>query len=194
MHPRGHVLVSTAAALALARRRRSFPWLMWGASLAADLDHFAWYVVHSGDANPLAAWRYFRGEPEVVPETQLPCHRYSVILGCFLGGGRAKWLYEIGQGLAFHRGLDDLTRVWNRAKMAYVRHQRRRLRAIVFAREHYTCQQCGARGVPLELHHRIPESQGGPNHPDNLLTLCPRCHDRAHGRAVREMGYDPDFV
>ncbi|NOX63494.1 MAG: HNH endonuclease [Chloroflexi bacterium] len=185
MHPRRHLLISTAAALASTRRRRAFPWAFWAASILADLDHFIWYAIRAGDVNPLAAWRHFRSEPTVVPENRLPFHRYSVVFGCFWLGNRQKWLYEVGWGLAFHRGLDDLTAFWRNARRIYANHQRQRLRAVVFAREHYACQHCGARGVPLELHHRIPENQGGPNHPDNLLALCQPCHDRAHGREVR---------
>ncbi len=32
----------------------------------------------------------------------------------------------------------------------------------------------------LEVHHRIPRSAGGSNHPDNLTTLCAACHRFAH--------------
>lgn len=63
--------------------------------------------------------------------------------------------------------------------------QRQRARA----RDHYTCQQCGAReeGKPFHVHHRIPfrrfSSPEEANRLENLVTLCPRCHRRLE-RAV----------
>jgi 5-methylcytosine-specific restriction endonuclease McrA len=32
----------------------------------------------------------------------------------------------------------------------------------------------------LRLHHRIPVSKDGTNDPDNLIFLCPNCHDTVH--------------
>lgn len=168
------------------RRRRSFPWLAWASSLLADADHMAWHRARTGNANPLAAYRYFRQDPTDGPEGQLPLHRTPLIAAGLLLGRRWRPAYEIALGLAFHRALDDLTGVWHVGRRAYERRQIQRLKAIVFAREAHTCQGCGATGVILELHHRIPEAVGGPNHPDNLLALCRPCHDRAHGRAERE--------
>ena len=34
-------------------------------------------------------------------------------------------------------------------------------------------------GTPyLEVHHLIPISQGGPDHPENVAAVCPNCHRR----------------
>jgi hypothetical protein len=40
------------------------------------------------------------------------------------------------------------------------------------------CQMCGGDGGEraLDVHHIIPVSAGGTNHPDNLTTLCIPCH------------------
>lgn len=49
-------------------------------------------------------------------------------------------------------------------------------------RDDYTCQKCGYRNertTRLEAHHIVPQSQGGTDDLDNLLTLCSRCHDFA---------------
>jgi 5-methylcytosine-specific restriction endonuclease McrA len=43
------------------------------------------------------------------------------------------------------------------------------------------CANCGveADGRELDVHHIIPVSAGGTNHPDNLITLCISCHRKA---------------
>lgn len=50
------------------------------------------------------------------------------------------------------------------------------------------CQGCnenapfiGTDGEPfLEVHHLSRRSDGGPDHPDNVVALCPNCHRRVH--------------
>ncbi|MGB9800111.1 MAG: DEAD/DEAH box helicase [Thermanaerothrix sp.] len=57
-------------------------------------------------------------------------------------------------------------------------------RQLARARDHYTCQQCGARenGNAFHVHHRVPfrrfSSPEEANRLENLITLCPRCHRR----------------
>jgi 5-methylcytosine-specific restriction endonuclease McrA/predicted ArsR family transcriptional regulator len=47
------------------------------------------------------------------------------------------------------------------------------------------CELCDADGenpdVSLNIHHRHKQADGGTNHPDNILLLCERCHNRHHG-------------
>jgi len=57
-------------------------------------------------------------------------------------------------------------------------------------RAHYVCVIC--KGSFLEVHHIIPESDGGPNTLDNAAPLCAACHDQYGGnpdkrKAIREM-------
>lgn len=80
-----------------------------------------------------------------------------------------------------------------------------RLRAAILRRDRYTCQECGAdfgrtrrmvhgpgsnrgrggyRWESLEVHHIVPRSRGGSDHPGNLRTLCPQCHG-AHTERLR---------
>lgn len=49
------------------------------------------------------------------------------------------------------------------------------------------CEQCGERGfetaagaVYLESHHIVPLSEGGADHPNNVIALCPNHHREAH--------------
>lgn len=57
------------------------------------------------------------------------------------------------------------------------------IRALVLARDQHRCQApgCGRTGF-LEIHHVVPRAEGGANRPENLMTLCGRCHRFAHER------------
>ena len=50
------------------------------------------------------------------------------------------------------------------------------VRARIFERDNYTCQYCGARGVPLECDHVFPISKGGSNDEGNLVAACVACN------------------
>ena len=51
----------------------------------------------------------------------------------------------------------------------------RDVRAEVLERDGYRCQQCGSQDN-LDVHHRQARHQGGDASPENLVTLCERCH------------------
>jgi len=62
-------------------------------------------------------------------------------------------------------------------------------RRTVYARDDYTCQQCGARGGPhgdveLHAHHVVPRSEGGSHAVENLRTLCVDCHNSQHAHDI----------
>lgn len=61
-----------------------------------------------------------------------------------------------------------------------------RVRQAVLARDGHACRACGtaaASGTPLHVHHRVPfrsfARPGEANRLENLVTLCPACHQRA---------------
>jgi hypothetical protein len=58
-----------------------------------------------------------------------------------------------------------------------------RVRRMVLARDGHRCQaaDCG-HAQHLQIHHRIPVGAGGRTTPDNLITLCGRCHRALHER------------
>lgn len=181
MHPRHHLLISTLAGLAVHRRRGRFPWAVWLGSLMADLDHLAWHAVRTRTLDPPRAWRYFREDPVVAPNGVLPLHHPLTALLLWLGGRRCRPLADFAWGLIGHRLLDEADDLWRQGRRRYNQRRREAWRHFVVARAGGRCQHCGRHG-PLELHHRIPEALGGRYHPDNLMALCPECHDRAHGR------------
>jgi len=55
-----------------------------------------------------------------------------------------------------------------------------RLRQYVLEQDRYRCMICGIYPKEKHVHHIIPISKFGSNHPNNLITLCYKCHDKAH--------------
>lgn len=65
-------------------------------------------------------------------------------------------------------------------------HEWRQLRDQIFARDDYTCQYCGVRGVSLQCDHVLPISRGGSNNEENLVTACKSCNQRKHAKTPEE--------
>jgi hypothetical protein len=70
-----------------------------------------------------------------------------------------------------------------------------RRRREAYARDEYTCQNCGAQGgthgdAELHAHHIVPALRGGTHEPSNLTALCVDCHAAVHNEGVRA----PTFV
>lgn len=68
-------------------------------------------------------------------------------------------------------------------------------RRKVLQRDGYVCQGCGqfvgrsCMSLPTAVvHHRDPISQGGSDDPENLVTLCPQCHESRHDSPIPEPG------
>jgi 5-methylcytosine-specific restriction endonuclease McrA len=45
--------------------------------------------------------------------------------------------------------------------------------------DYIACEYC--RKTAVDIHHIIFKSQGGTDEPKNLIGLCRKCHQRAHG-------------
>lgn len=50
---------------------------------------------------------------------------------------------------------------------------------LYFERAERKCEWCDELIDSHETHHIKPRSEGGPNEPENLIVLCPNCHDKA---------------
>lgn len=48
------------------------------------------------------------------------------------------------------------------------------------SRDNHQCRMCGRTNVALHLHHVRYRSEGGPDVPENLMTLCHECHALVH--------------
>jgi len=63
--------------------------------------------------------------------------------------------------------------------------------ATILERDGFKCRNCGVSGE-LEVHHIVPfrrfEDAGEANAPDNLVSLCPRCHRLAEQRVHMQSG------
>jgi 5-methylcytosine-specific restriction endonuclease McrA len=55
----------------------------------------------------------------------------------------------------------------------------RELHRQVLNRDNWQCQMCGSRRN-LQVHHKEFRSHSGDDCEDNLITLCHKCHARAH--------------
>lgn len=57
-------------------------------------------------------------------------------------------------------------------------------RKEIYRREGWRCALCDSTKY-LQIHHIVKRSQGGSNHPHNLICLCSDCHALAHGMDLR---------
>ncbi len=86
-----------------------------------------------------------------------------------------------------------------------------KIKSAVLRRDKYICQDCGVnfergrmkvydptlrhgkggtRYESLEVHHIIPRSRGGSDHPGNLKTLCPACHRRYTNELITDLAQE----
>jgi len=64
------------------------------------------------------------------------------------------------------------------------------IRQKVLDRDDYTCQLCFAKGNSrFHVHHIMKRSEGGTDHLDNLVVVCPKCHRLADTKL-----YNPEWV
>ena len=50
------------------------------------------------------------------------------------------------------------------------------IRNFILKRDHNTCQNCFIISANLDIHHILPQSKGGLDSPNNLISLCRSCH------------------
>ncbi len=63
-------------------------------------------------------------------------------------------------------------------------------RKLVYRRDGYQCATCGAT-QGLQIHHAVKRSLGGSDFPENLITLCWKCHAVAHGMKFDDF---PEYI
>lgn len=55
---------------------------------------------------------------------------------------------------------------------------------LIFDRAGQECEWCENQYDHLQVHHIVPRREGGPNEPENLIVLCPNCHENADRGAI----------
>lgn len=56
----------------------------------------------------------------------------------------------------------------------------------VWRRDNFTCRYCGSWAQYLTLDHVIPETEGGTNTQDNLVTACSSCNQKKGSKTYEE--------
>lgn len=59
------------------------------------------------------------------------------------------------------------------------------LQNYVLCRDKHTCQRCekNSKNTELQVHHVVWQSHGGSDCPENLITLCSKCHTKVHKKS-----------
>jgi 5-methylcytosine-specific restriction protein A len=80
-----------------------------------------------------------------------------------------------------------------RQETVMVRERSAAVREAVLARGGGVCELCNEPGFVtaagstyLETHHVVPLADNGPDHPSNLVAICPKDHRRAHYAVDRD--------
>jgi 5-methylcytosine-specific restriction endonuclease McrA len=65
----------------------------------------------------------------------------------------------------------------------------KKIRAAILFRDGFMCIRCetGKNRRNLTIHHLIPRSEGGEDYSENLITLCPECHDYVEVQDLRTL-------
>ena len=50
------------------------------------------------------------------------------------------------------------------------------IRYLIYLRDKFKCQECGIKGISLDVHHKVPFLISFDNSLNNLITLCRSCH------------------
>jgi hypothetical protein len=150
----------------------------WAGSVLIDADHYVWFCLRHRLWNPVAAVRFFnQAHPPHHAATRV-LHSPAVLLAIVAAGARRPWLLPVALGMGLHVALDAR----HEAKMG-------RARAAALERDGFSCRACGTRGPDVGGHvgHQpwlLPSYR-----PENVTSLCRRCHDAAHKRGTGQASW-----
>ena len=173
MRVRDHIALSTASAAMIG------PWVgrgalgFWAGSVLIDADHYVWFALRRQRLNPLAAVRFFNEPHPPQHAATRVLHSPVVLLAVLLLGSRHRRLLPVALGMGLHVALDE----HHEARMA-------KARAAALRRDGYSCQACGAREPRVVTHIRHQPWLLPSYATQNLVSLCSRCHEIAHGRGT----------
>jgi 5-methylcytosine-specific restriction protein A len=62
-----------------------------------------------------------------------------------------------------------------------------KIRYLIYLRDKFTCQDCGIKGIRLDVHHKIPFLISFDNSLENLISLCRSCHRKREVQIMRDL-------
>jgi hypothetical protein len=166
---RDHVALSTASAALL------YPWLgrrvlaAWAASILIDSDHYFWFAATRRTLDPSKAVRFFN-EPDAAQDqgSRLLHSPAAITVAATIAAARRS-VIPVAVGMALHVGLD----LYHKARMG-------KARKAAIERDGGRCRRCGALGGVVT--HLLRQPPILPSYrAENLVSLCPSCHQLAHG-------------
>lgn len=171
MRVRDHLALSTAAAALVSPWSWSGATGLWTGSVLIDVDHYLWFSLRHRRVSPRAAVRFFH-------HPRAPQHAGTRVLhspaalatACAVAVARPRCL-GLAAGMALHVALD-----------AYHEERMNRARAVALQRDDSSCRGCGARGAGVGTHLARQPWLLPHYSPENLVSLCGACHERAHAR------------
>ncbi len=77
-------------------------------------------------------------------------------------------------------------KLWWRKYRRYLKSEKwKHIRNEVLVRDHCSCQECGNKKPPLQVHHKSYEFVfREKKNLNTLITLCEKCHKREHKKAT----------
>lgn len=174
MRVRDHVLLSAAAAALLGRWARAGALGVVAGGVLIDADHYAWYCLRHRRLSPAAAIRFFNEANPPQRSSTRVLHSPGMVLAALAAGLRWPRLVPVALGMGLHVALD----AQHEARM-------RQVRAAALERDGFCCRACGSRGAlgaSTETHIRHQPWLLPSYAAHNVISLCPACHEAAHGR------------
>jgi hypothetical protein len=171
MRVRDHIAFSTAGAALLRPALGRDALGLWVGSVLIDLDHYMWFCLRQRRWNPLAAVRFFNEAHPPQHSATRVLHSPVAPLAVLLLGVRRRRLLPVALGMGLHVALD----AHHDARM-------KEARGEALERDDFSCQVCGTRAPHVGTHLRrqpwLLPSYGE----QNLISLCPACHEAEHAR------------
>lgn len=171
MRVRDHIALGTAGAALVSRWSRADAISLWAGSVLIDVDHYLWFSLRYRRLSPRAAVRLFHQPRAPQHAGTRVLHSPVALTTAFaVALARPRWR-ALAAGMALHVALD-----------AYHAERMNRARAAALERDHSSCQCCGARGAGVGTHLARQPRLLPHYDPENLVSLCAECHERAHAR------------
>jgi hypothetical protein len=171
MRVRDHIAVSTVGAALLSPWVRRGALGLWAGSVLIDVDHYVWFCCRHRRLSPRRAMRLFNAADPPRDPAARALHNPLALLAVIALSLRRRGLLAAAAGMSMHVLLD----VTHEGRMHVAR-------AAALERDGFACRACGTRTPDVETHlWRQPFVM--PSYAtENLVSLCPSCHEIAHAR------------